>query len=150
MVCPFAVLRSRFGLRYSRVRGRRQSKFLASSSTGGARNFYPCTGEPRFALRHLGAQSSPTPYSSGAQAKSSVLILSTELFTELSPYYFPQTFALRSAFTKIGASKIETTTAKTALIPEVISFVLHESAAALASLPLSISVINDLPMESTM
>ena len=28
-------------LRYSRVRGRRQSKFLASSSTGGARNFYP-------------------------------------------------------------------------------------------------------------
>ena len=38
---PFAVLRSRFGLRYSRVRGRRQSKFLASSSTGGARNFYP-------------------------------------------------------------------------------------------------------------
>ena len=47
LVCPFAVLRSRFGLRYSRVRGRRQSKFLASSSTGGARNFYPCTGEPR-------------------------------------------------------------------------------------------------------
>ena len=43
LVCPFAVLRSRFGLRYSRVRGRRQSKFLASSSTGGARNFYPCT-----------------------------------------------------------------------------------------------------------
>ena len=41
LVCPFAVLRSRFGLRYSRVRGRRQSKFLASSSTGGARNFYP-------------------------------------------------------------------------------------------------------------
>ena len=41
MVCPFAVLRSRFGLRYSRVRGRRQSKFLASSSTGGAQNFYP-------------------------------------------------------------------------------------------------------------
>ncbi len=40
-VCPFAVNRSRFGLRYSRVRGRRQSKFLASSSTGGARNFYP-------------------------------------------------------------------------------------------------------------
>ena len=51
LVCPFAVHRSRFGLRYSRVRGRRQSKFLASSSTGGARNFYPCTGEPRFALR---------------------------------------------------------------------------------------------------
>ena len=51
LVCPFAVLRSRFGLRYSRVRGRRQSKFLASSSTGGARNFYPYTGEPRFALR---------------------------------------------------------------------------------------------------
>ena len=51
LVCPFAVLRSRFGLRYSCVRGRRQSKFLASSSTGGARNFYPCTGEPRFALR---------------------------------------------------------------------------------------------------
>ena len=48
-VCPFAVLRSCFGLRYSRVRGRRQSKFLASSSTGGARNFYPCTGEPRTA-----------------------------------------------------------------------------------------------------
>ena len=47
LVCPFAVLRSRFGLRYSRVRGRRQSKFLASSSNGGARNFYPCTGEPR-------------------------------------------------------------------------------------------------------
>ena len=47
LVCPFAVHRSRFGLRYSRVRGRRQSKFLASSSTGGARNFYPCTGEPR-------------------------------------------------------------------------------------------------------
>ena len=43
LVCPFAVLRSRFGLRYSRVRGRRQSKFLASSSTGGARNFYPYT-----------------------------------------------------------------------------------------------------------
>ena len=40
-VCPFAVNRSRFGLRYSRVRGRRQSKFLALSSTGGARNFYP-------------------------------------------------------------------------------------------------------------
>ena len=51
LVCPFAVLRSRFGLRYSRVRGRRQSKFLASSSTGGARNFYPCTGELRSALR---------------------------------------------------------------------------------------------------
>ena len=51
LVCPFAVIRSRFGLRYSRVRGRRQSKFLASSSTGGARNFYPYTGEPRFALR---------------------------------------------------------------------------------------------------
>ena len=50
LVCPFAVLRSRFGLRYSCVRGRRQSKFLASSSTGGARNFYPCTGEPRFTL----------------------------------------------------------------------------------------------------
>ena len=47
LVCPFAVHRSRFGLRYSRVRGRRQSKFLASSSTGGARNFYPYTGEPR-------------------------------------------------------------------------------------------------------
>ena len=31
-------------LRYSRVRGRRQSKFLASSSTGGARNFYPKGG----------------------------------------------------------------------------------------------------------
>ena len=44
LVCPFAVLRSRFGLRYSRVRGRRQSKFLASSSTGGARNFYPKGG----------------------------------------------------------------------------------------------------------
>ena len=51
MVCPFAVLRSRFGLRYSRVRGRQQSKFLASSSAGGARNFYPYTGEPRSALR---------------------------------------------------------------------------------------------------
>ena len=44
LVCPFAVLRSRFGLRYSRVRGRRQSKSLASSSTGGARNFYPKGG----------------------------------------------------------------------------------------------------------
>ena len=41
LVCPFAVLRSRFGLRYSCVRGRRQSKFLAASATGGARNFYP-------------------------------------------------------------------------------------------------------------
>ena len=41
LVCPFAVLRSRFGLRYSRVRGRRQSKFLASSSTGGARKPNP-------------------------------------------------------------------------------------------------------------
>ena len=28
-------------MRYSRVRGRRQSKFLASSSTGGVRNFSP-------------------------------------------------------------------------------------------------------------
>ena len=55
-VCPFAVNRSRFGLRYSRVRGRRQSKFLASSSTGGARNFYPCTGEARVALKTLGAK----------------------------------------------------------------------------------------------
>ena len=113
----------------------------------------PVQGEPRFALRHIGAQNFHAVLnscSSGAQEKSSVLILSTELFTELSPYYFPQTFALRSAFTKTGASKIETTTAKTALIPEVISFVLHESAAAFASLPLSISVINDLPMESTM
>ena len=54
-VCPFAVNRSRFGLRYSRVRGRRQSKFLASSSTGGARNFYPYTGEPRNALQPRGA-----------------------------------------------------------------------------------------------
>ena len=50
LVCPFAVLRSRFGFRYSCVRGRRQSKFLAASATGGARNFYPCTGEPRSAL----------------------------------------------------------------------------------------------------
>ena len=62
LVCPFAVHRSRFGLRYSRVRGRRQSKFLASSSTGGARNFYPCTGEPRklfasFLVRVISARS---------------------------------------------------------------------------------------------
>ena len=117
----------------------------------------PVQGEPRtlsvtsvLKLRSFRAHLVLKPCSSRAQAKSSVLILSTELFTELSPYYFPQAFALRSAFTKIGASKIETTTAKTALIPEVISFVLHESAAAFASLPLSISVINDLPMESTM
>ena len=55
LVYPFAVIRSRFGLRYSRVRGRRQSKFLASSSTGGARNFYPCTGEPRSALSRRSA-----------------------------------------------------------------------------------------------
>ena len=55
LVYPFAVLRSRFGLRYSRVRGRRQSKFLALSSTGGARNFYPCTGEPRSALSRRSA-----------------------------------------------------------------------------------------------
>ena len=41
LVCPFAVLRSRFGLRYSRVRGRRQSKFLAASATGGARKPNP-------------------------------------------------------------------------------------------------------------
>ena len=41
LVCPFAARRSRFGLRYSRVRGRRQSKFPAASATGGARNFYP-------------------------------------------------------------------------------------------------------------
>mgnify|MGYP004478022281 CR=1 FL=1 len=65
LVCPFAVLRSRFGLRYSRVRGRRQSKFLASSSTGGARNFYPCTGEPRSTLsspcREQGAEGAPAP-----------------------------------------------------------------------------------------
>ena len=54
-VCPFAVNRSRFGLRYSRVRGRRQSKFLALSSTGGARNFYPCTGEARNARHCRGA-----------------------------------------------------------------------------------------------
>ena len=110
----------------------------------------PCVRGAENALRHIGAQITLVPCSNRAQTKSSVLILSTELFTELSPYYFPQAFALQSALTKTGASKIETTTAKAALIPEVISFVLHESAAAFASLPLSISVINDLPMESTM
>ena len=122
-------------------------------STAAEPSWLPCARGAKNALRHIGAQNFHAVLiscSNGAQEKSSVLILSTELFTELSPYYFPQTFALRSAFTKTGASKIETTTAKTALIPEVISFVLHESAAAFASLPLSISVINDLPMESTM
>ena len=41
LVFPFAARRSRFGLRCSRVRGRRQSKFPAAPATGGARNFYP-------------------------------------------------------------------------------------------------------------
>ena len=149
MVCPFAVLRSRFGFA------------ILAFADGGSRNssLHPppeALGISTLAQRSRDSRSVTsvlkisTPCSNCAQAKSSVLKMSTELFTELSPYYFPQTFALRSAFTKTGASKIETTTAKTALIPEVISFVLHESAAALASLPLSISVINDLPMMSTM
>ena len=62
LVCPFAVLRSRFGLRYSRVRGRRQSKSLASSSTGGARNFYPKGGinAPPETERFLIGAASPT------------------------------------------------------------------------------------------
>ena len=49
-------------LRYSRVRGRRQSKFLASSSTGGARNFYPKGGinAPPETERFLISTASPT------------------------------------------------------------------------------------------
>ena len=49
-------------LRYSRVRGRRQSKFLASSSTGGARNFYPKGGinAPPEAVWFLISTASPT------------------------------------------------------------------------------------------
>ena len=68
LVCPFAVIRSRFGFRYSRVRGRRQSKFLASSSTGGARNFYPCTGEARAVLQTLTARQRFAPQSPKAQS----------------------------------------------------------------------------------
>ena len=44
LVCPFAVLRSRFGLRYSRVRGRQRLAFLAASATGGARKPNPSEG----------------------------------------------------------------------------------------------------------
>ena len=43
-LCPLAVSRSRFGLRYSCVRGRQRLAFLAVSATGGARKPNPSEG----------------------------------------------------------------------------------------------------------
>ena len=58
LVCPFAVLRSRFGFRYSRTCGRQRLAFLAVSATGGARKPNP-SGEGH---RPLAVRSDSPPW----------------------------------------------------------------------------------------